>query len=66
MMLRTIQCGVCGATHTEPKPGEGWLGWGQFQGINLNGDENPYLCPTHLAVVADFVSKLADKKEVVK
>jgi hypothetical protein len=59
MMLRTVKCGVCGKTHTEPKPGDGWAGWGQLFGIVLNNDENPYLCPDDLALASQFINARA-------
>ena len=58
MMVRKVVCGVCGTSHTETLPGEGWPGWGQLQGIVLDGDENPYLCPTHLSDIAGFTNTL--------
>jgi len=58
MILRTVRCSICGNEYTEPKPNEGWQDWGALQGIILDGDENPMLCPTHLADVANYVDKL--------
>ena len=58
MMLRTLVCGVCGKRGEEPAPGEGHAGWGQLLGVILDGDDNPYLCPEHLAAVADRVDAL--------
>lgn len=62
-LLKTIQCDIqgCKTSCTEPKPGDGWVGWGQLQGIILNGNENPYLCPEHLGRVADFADSLGVK-----
>lgn len=63
MILRQVHCDIpgCGKSYTEPKPGEGWAGWGSLQGIALNGIENPLLCPEHLSAVAEFTASL-DKK----
>ena len=58
MIRRTVTCVVCGGTHTEEEEGGGFLGWGQLSGVVLDGDVNPYLCPKHLEVVADFTDKL--------
>ena len=55
MLLRTIQCTVCKNRYTEKQQDEGFPGWGQLMGISLNGDSNPYLCPVHLARVANFL-----------
>jgi hypothetical protein len=58
MILRTITCAICKFRATEEKPGDGWKGWGAIQGIELNGEENPSLCPDHLKLVADFADGL--------
>lgn len=58
MIKRTVVCGVCGMEHTETLAGEGFPNWGQLSGIVLDKDENPYLCPEHLAATADFIDKL--------
>ena len=58
MIKRTIQCDVCGFQETESQANAGWPNWGQLNGIELNGNENPYLCPTHLSETADFVDSL--------
>lgn len=55
MMIRTLVCGVCGKQEVEPSPGAGHAGWGQLSGIVLDGDENPYLCPEHLAELASAI-----------
>jgi hypothetical protein len=39
----------------EDAPNAGWEGWGQLQGIVLDGVPNPHLCPDCLGSVADYV-----------
>lgn len=56
---RTIVCAVCGREEEAATPTSGWKGWGHLAGITLNGEENPTLCPEHLAKTADFVDGLA-------
>lgn len=60
MLLRNVSCDIagCASACLETAPGEGWTGWGQFYGIKLNGVDNPYLCPDHVARLADFVDSL--------
>jgi hypothetical protein len=58
MILRVVNCDVCGKIFTEEKHGEGFPGWGQFMGISLDGIDNPYLCPEHLAKVATFIDEM--------
>jgi len=62
MILKTVTCDICGEDYQELRSGDGFPGWGQLQGIALDGIDNPYFCPTHLAVVANFVSNLRDKE----
>ncbi len=57
-MVRTVICGVCGKKHTEENPNVGWPGWGQLLGVAIDDDVNPYLCPDHLANVADLMDGL--------
>lgn len=58
--LRTITCDIegCENRHTEKQFGDGHPHWGQLKGINLNGSNDPHLCPTHLAQVAEFTDAL--------
>jgi hypothetical protein len=58
MIFRIVECDICGTTLTEVAPGTGFPHWGQLQGVNLDGSENPFLCPAHLAKIADFADKL--------
>lgn len=58
MIKRTVVCGICGIAYTEQSNGEGFPNWGQLQGIVLDGDENPYLCPQHLAFTAEGLDRL--------
>lgn len=57
---RTVTCSICSKEHTEKSMGEGFHGWGAIAGVELNGQENPALCPEHLKTVMDFVDKLAE------
>ena len=48
-----IKCSVCSKEEIEKETGEGFTGWGALQGISLNGEDNPTLCPDHLGLMAD-------------
>lgn len=61
MIRRMIECDICEESSTERSEGEGWPGWGQFMGINLDGVNNPNFCPNCLAVVAEFIDRLQEK-----
>lgn len=56
--LRTFICDVCGEEYQEPKFGGGAPGWGQLKGIDLDGVPNPYLCPTHLAILSEQLDRM--------
>ena len=58
-VYRTVTCNWpgCDYTYRESAPNVGWPGWGQLNGIILNDNENPHLCPEHLARVANFIDK---------
>lgn len=60
MNLRTMTCDIKGCISflTEAKPGDGFPGWGQLQGVILNGNENPCLCPDHLNRMAEYADEL--------
>ena len=62
---RSIICAVCMKKSTEHFPGAGWPGWGNINGVELNGKANPILCPTHLSKVMDFIDGLADKNKSI-
>lgn len=55
---KTVCCDICGKEYTEKNPNDGFPNWGQIMGINLNGTDNPYVCPYHLAEVADFIDNM--------
>lgn len=57
-ILRVIHCSLCDKTETETAANVGWPKWGAVQGIILDGEENPCLCPEHLAKVADFIDEV--------
>lgn len=63
-MLRKAECDIkdCKETCTEKAYGDGWPGWGTFQGITLNGADNPMLCPKHVELTANFVDALRGSK----
>ena len=54
-ITRTIDCDACHVKAEEPAPNIGWNGWGALQGVELNGVQNPNLCPDCLAKVAEFI-----------
>ena len=64
MILRTITCSVagCDATETEKDYGKGWDGWLMLQGVVLNDDPAPSLCPHHMAMTMDFIDSLEEVK----
>lgn len=57
MFLRTVKCDIktCDSTYTENSEGEGFPGWGQLNGVSLDGAENPHLCPICLSKTCDFI-----------
>lgn len=60
MILRTIKCGICKKEVKETKPNEGWKGWGQLTGGDLNDGGEPHLCPdckSKMFNYADLLSK---------
>lgn len=60
MNLRTVTCDIkgCVERYTENQSGDGFPGWGQLNGIALNGVDNPYLCPEHLHKISEFADSL--------
>lgn len=56
-LQRLIKCDIpgCTAEHLEEIAGGGWPGWGQLKGINFNNRGEPYLCPRHLGMIANFI-----------
>lgn len=63
MILRTIHCDICGISQMETKENEGWEGWGQINGISINGAINPSVCPDDLSRLADFADELCEELE---
>lgn len=57
---RQIACDIPGCQEVclEAAPGDGWPGWATFNGIALNGIDNPCLCPAHKDAAAAFVDSL--------
>ncbi len=55
---RTIFCAVCKKGEQEKERDGGFKDWGKLDGIILNGEVNPTICPRHLAHVADYLDKL--------
>lgn len=58
-ILRQIKCDIVGCDNcaVEVTPNSGWPGWGQLNGVTLNGADNPHLCPTHLSTLANCADK---------
>ncbi len=56
-----IKCSVCDTQEIEEVSGMGFSGWGALQGIALDGEENPTLCPLHLGVLANVLDTLKAK-----
>ena len=57
MIIRVFKCNICGIEHRDEN-GDGANGWGSLQGIVLDGEANPILCPEHLGRLADFTDKM--------
>lgn len=57
-IIQSIRCDVCGAEMDESQPGAGFPGWGALQGIDLDGVENPSLCPGDLGRLGQFADDL--------
>jgi len=59
MILRKVVCDIpnCDREHEEVTFGAGFSNWGSIHGVKLNGKENPYLCPEHLAQVMQFIDE---------
>jgi rubrerythrin len=57
MIIKTINCAICGKTETETEPNAGWIGWSCFQGVELNGEPNPNICPVCTGKVMTFIDK---------
>lgn len=54
-IIRTINCAVCGKTEVEKEQNIGWPGWSCIQGVALNNEANPNLCPDCTARVMQFI-----------
>ena len=57
MIIRTINCAMCNKTETEKEVNEGWIGWTCIQGVELNGEHNPNICPACTNKVMQFIDK---------
>lgn len=61
MSLKSIiECSVCKKTKVEATAGEGFYGWGSLQGVEMNGEVDPMLCPIHLAQVANHLDEIIE------
>jgi len=61
-----IECVVCGKTAVEMCAGDGFMGWGALQGIALDAEINPDLCPTHLSAMAELLEGLTLSPDVLR
>lgn len=67
LACRTVKCDVTGEVYTEVKPGGGFPGWGQLNGMCIRRDEDglvvsdPWLCPAVMSIVVAAVTGLVDK-----
>lgn len=59
-MLRTVKCDICGMDYTETQYGAGFPNWMNILGISLDGNEQVWLCPVHMAKVADYIDSMAN------
>ena len=55
---QVIQCSVCGKELSEEQAGDGFVGWGALQGIEMDGEANPTLCPDHLREIATLLDNI--------
>lgn len=67
-ILRQMKCDIkgCNETMTEPNSTQGWIGWGQILGIQIEGMSDTAemgfcLCPEHLTNIAIYVQELEVK-----
>lgn len=58
MRIRIIRCCVCGKEQRESGTGHGWPGWGSLNGVELDGEPNPDVCPDHKKPLADLLDKM--------
>lgn len=65
-ILRTIKCDVCGMTATEGEENQGWIHWGNLNGIALDGVDNPSLCRECLINIANFINALKHKPDAMQ
>lgn len=56
-LLRTVECDICRSSYTEEGYGAGFPGWMNILGIELDGNSQIWLCPTHMGKVADFIDE---------
>ena len=57
MITRTIHCARCKVSEQEPMPNAGWKGWMILQGVELNGDTNPAICPSCTNVIMNVIDR---------
>lgn len=65
MILRTVKCAICGAVETEQAQGLGWVGWSGIVGVNLDGDDNPQLCPKHTAELMNIIDRMKNYPDIL-
>jgi len=63
---QVISCCVCGKEEKEKSMGDGFVGWGTLQGIALNGEPNPNMCPEHLEQLATALDVIAGDPQHIK
>lgn len=69
---KTIVCDITGQSHTETKPGAGFPGWGQLQGMFIRRDEDglvisdPCLCPDVMVELVVKVCEMIDEHSPIK
>ena len=55
MIIRSIKCDSCGLIRQESGQGGGFSGWGQINGVALNGIDNPEFCPECLGRIMEYI-----------
>jgi len=60
-IFRTVTCDVCDET-LEDRTGSGFPDWMLINGIELDGNDQVWLCPEHRTKVANFIDELKHGK----
>ena len=64
-ILQTFKCDIrgCSNRYVETEFNTGAQGWGELHGVTVNGSTPPLLCPTHLAVLLEFITDVMEMNQ---